>query len=110
MGREPHCIASRNFILTAKAEAARAAALAPQKTKRIVLLRKAAAKQESAAKLYVAVDQSIDARLLFLRESAGEQGDSTKGAGLSGNSGLCFIKIVPHLDCDEANQQREKNA
>ena len=48
------------------------------------------------------VDQSVDARLLFLRESSGEQNHRAKGAGLSRNCGLCFIEIVPHLDGDEA--------
>jgi len=60
--------------------------------------------------LYVTVDQSINTGLLFLGESSGEYNDSSKSAGLSGNRGLCFIEIAPHLDRDEANQQREKNA
>ena len=60
--------------------------------------------------LYVTVDQSVNARLLFFRESSGEENDSTKCAGLGRNRDLCFIEITPDLDGDEANQQGEKNA
>ena len=60
--------------------------------------------------IYVAVNQRINSRLLFLGESAGEQNDGPKGAGLGGNSGLRFIEIISDLDRDETNQKREKNA
>src|SRR5512132_3715484 len=60
--------------------------------------------------LYVAVEQSINARLLFFGESSGEENDSTKCAGLGRNRDLCFIESTPDLDGDKTNQQREKDA
>ena len=60
--------------------------------------------------LYVAVNQRVNARLLFFGESSGEENDSTQCAGLGRNRYLCFIEIVPDLDGDEANQQGEKDA
>ena len=60
--------------------------------------------------LYVAVDQSVNARLLFFGESSGKENDSTKCAGLGRSRDVCFIEITLNSDGDEANQQGEKNA
>lgn len=56
----------------------------------------------------VAVDQRVDARLLFFGQIFGKENDSTQCAGLGRNRDLGFIVIVPDLDGDEANQQGER--
>ena len=80
------------------------------KVERVALCRAIAGHPWFTGHLNVAVDQCVNARLVFFGESSGEENDSTQRAGLGRNRYLCFIVIVPDLDSDEANQQGEKDA